>query len=168
MAITMLALAATLLVACSAPERSTVTEGPYRLELVLQRSVWSASEAIEGEGILSVTDGQARDLGGSGSGLVLFGFEEVGGSRRIQPAMSDDCAGYRLSPDTPLSRELTKSGGWVADDPDAEFYKAFFADPLIHLPPGQWRVGAIASFSDGRSCGDPILMETWVDLRVVP
>ncbi len=165
----LLAVVAAFLIACDAFGRSTATAGPFRLELSLPKTVWSVGEAIEGEAILSLASGPGRDLGGSGSGLLLFGFEEIGGKRLIQPAMSSDCAGYRLEPDTPMRSPLQKSGGWSADDPDAAFYQAFFADPLIRLPPGEWRVSAIATFINGFGCdGNAVSMETWIDIRVVP
>jgi hypothetical protein len=80
---------------------------------------------------------------GSGSGPVVFLFEELTGRRRmIGGAMTADCARhpYVQSVATPIP--FHKSGGWNADDPDAAFYREFFADPLLRLPAGRWRVMA--------------------------
>ena len=44
---------------------------------------------------------------------------------------------------------VRKSGGFSADDPNADFYRSFFADPLVHLPAGDWTLTAVASLVDG-------------------
>ncbi len=165
----LLPMVAALVVACDGPSRNATISGDYILEIALPKTVWSTNEAIQGEATLSLTTGMARDLGGSGSGLILFGFEEVAGTRVMPPAMTDDCQGYRIAPDAPLRRSLKKSGGgWPADDPDAAFYEAFRADPQIRLPPGQWRIRAIATFSDTGDCGAAVTIDTSIDIRVVP
>jgi hypothetical protein len=44
-----------------------------------------------------------------------------------------------------LRQPYVKSVGWSNDDPDAALYRAFAADPKLHLPPGRWRVTAEVS-----------------------
>jgi hypothetical protein len=80
-------------------------------------------------------------------------FQEVGGHREIGPAWDTVCASARLAADSPITRPIRKSGGYSNDQPDADFYRSFFADPLVRLPAGDWDISAIAEFIDGRDCG---------------
>jgi hypothetical protein len=81
-----------------------------------------------------------------------FQYVEVGGSRRTEPVWTADCASHQLRADAPLVTELTKSGGYSADDPDADFYRAFFSEPEVKLPAGVWDITAVATFTDGVGC----------------
>jgi hypothetical protein len=69
---------------------SEATDGRFRLELVLPRLTWSADEAITGMAILSYGGDAATAPYGSGSGLVAFSFDEVGGVRHAGYAMTAD------------------------------------------------------------------------------
>jgi hypothetical protein len=83
----------------------------------------------------------------------LFEFDEVGGSRRVVPVSDAVCTVGDLNAQNPIIVPLTKSGGWVPEDPNAGFLQSFFANPQIRLPAGDWTITAIASFSEG-NCGD--------------
>lgn len=133
---------------------SSSTDGPFELVLSLPGASFSTEQAITGQASLSVTDGKAEKIAGSGAGPLAFSFTEVGGSRRMGPGYRADCRMFTIEPDTPIASILTKSGGWSADDPNAPFYQSFFADPEIHLPAGTWDIGAQAWFSDN-DCGGP-------------
>ena len=132
----------------TAPAHAQATDGPLRLAFDLPRATWQAGEPITGRARLEVEAGGA-DLGGSGSGLVGFEFREVGGHRRMGPAWTSDCRQYRLDPNAPLTSGITKSGGFAGEDPDAAFYRSFFADPMVRLPAGTWEIAAAAEFSEG-------------------
>lgn len=127
------------------------TAGPFTLVFELGDDTWRAGEPIAGRAWLTVAGGSA-ELYGSGSGLLAFDFREVDGSRRMEAAWTDDCQPYRLEAGSPLSSGITKSGGFGGDDPNAAFYRAFFADPLVRLPAGRWEITATASFGVG-DCG---------------
>ena len=43
---------------------------------------------------------------------------------------------YPLDPATPITADLSKSGGFSGDDPDADFVRSFLADPEVRLPRG--------------------------------
>lgn len=165
---------AVLLAACSGPTPSpTVSsataekvEGPFRLVFTLPRTTWSSGESIEGQSQLSLLAGAPVTLGGSGSGVLGFGFAEVGGRRQMGPAMTADCRSYRIAADEPIVSPIAKSGGFSTDGPDAAFYRAFFADPLIHLPAGEWDITAVAEFAE-RDCGGPQhTLEATIRVRV--
>lgn len=129
-----------------------VSDGPFHLAFSLTKSTYLTTEPIEGTATLSVTDGLARTLTGPAGSPIGFSMVEVGGTRHMDAGWRDKCAPYAVGPDSPLTRPLTKSGGWGADDPNAAFYEQFFADPEIHLPPATWDISVVTDFFDGNAC----------------
>lgn len=151
------------------PARAEDVEGPFRLVFELPKTTWQAGEAIEGQAGLSLVGAGAAEVGGSGLGLLGFGFLEVGGRRHVEPAWTTDCVQYRLEAGRPILSPITKSGGFSADDPNAAFYRTFFADPRVRLPAGDWQIIAVASFVDGRGCaGQSYLLRAPILVHVTP
>jgi hypothetical protein len=149
--------------------RAETTEGPFRLVFELPKDTWRADEAIDGLATLSLVEGTGIDLGGSGRGLLGFGIDEVNGSRHMGPAWTLDCHTYRLVRDNPMTSPIRKSGGFSADEPNADFYRSFFADPVVHLPPGDWKITAVASFVEGQRCtGQDHLLQASIVIHVLP
>jgi hypothetical protein len=93
-------------------------------------------------------------LAGSGSGLVDVSLKQLDGPLAMDAGGSDVCAGYAIGPGAPIVNRYAKSGGWDPGDPNAAFYEAFFADPLLRLPHGRWRATARAAFFIG-DCPGP-------------
>ncbi len=156
----------------SSTARAEATEGPFRLVFELPKDTWRADEAIDGLATLSLVEGTGMDLGGSGGGgggLIGFGIDEVDGSRHMGPAFTADCAPYRLEAGKPMTSPIKKSGGFSAEDPNAAFYNGFFADPAVHLPPGDWTISAVASFVEGQGCsGQSHDMRASILVHVLP
>jgi hypothetical protein len=136
-----------LAVASPAAAQSEATDGPFKLAFTLRATSWSASEAIEGTSSLSVA--APVEVGGSGDGLLGFNYDEIGGlGRHMDWAETADCRTYQLEPGQPTTSGLAKAGGYDAGAPGADFYASFFADPVVHLPAGNWTITALASFID--------------------
>jgi hypothetical protein len=172
-------LVGTLAVGCAAgptptpiaaqPGHAEAGQGRFRLTFDLPTTSWSAREPIQGTASLEVLGNTGADIGGSGTGLFGFGFVEVGGRRHLEPGFTADCRAYRLEVGHPTVSPIVKSGGFASDDPDAAFYRAFFQDPLVHLPTGQWQIVAVASFVEGRDCSGPShTIQAPIDVLVVP
>jgi hypothetical protein len=81
---------------------------------------------------------------GSGSGPVSFELEQIDGDMALGGMMTADCAMHDYARLVPVQIPYRKSGGFSGDDPNAGFYRAFFADPVLRLPAGRWRVTANA------------------------
>ena len=105
-------------------------------------------------------------LAGSGSGLVVVSLTQLDGPLEIAVGGTDDCVGYAIAPGVPMVRPYVKNGGWDADDPNAAFYRAFFADPLLRLPHGRWRAFAMAEFVIGDCRGPVHELKTTLDIVV--
>lgn len=95
------------------------------------------------------------DLVGSGSGLIAYRARQLDGRLDIGGTSTADCQTYRLDRGRPIVERYSKSGGWSNDDPDAAFYRVFFADPVFRLPRGRWRISATAGFAV-EECGGVI------------
>ena len=151
-----------MLAACAGPAPSPTSsvataedvDGSFHLAFTLPRTTWSAGESIEGQSRLTLSAVGPATIVGSGGGVLGFGFAEVGGHRQMGPAMTADCRTYRIAGNEPIVSPITKSGGYSNDGPDAAFYQAFFADPLVHLPAGEWDITAVAEFVENE-CGGP-------------
>lgn len=144
-------------------------EGPFRLAFEMPKTTWTTMEAIDGAATLKLAQERVVELGGSGGGLVAFEFTQLGTTRRVEPVWTADCVSRQLRSGEPIVSAIHKSGGFSPEQEDAGFYEAFFADPLVHLPAGQWEVTAIASFVEGQRCdGTSHWMRASVVIDVVP
>jgi hypothetical protein len=68
----------------------------------------------------------------------------------------------------PDRREYIKTGGWGEDDPDADFWEAFFSEEKLYLPSGTYTVQVTARFSvaeDPQDFADHLL-EIPVELQI--
>jgi len=161
-----LLLAGVLVAACDAAPappsppggaRAEAISGPFGLAFELPKLTWASNEPIAGQATLAIAGGGVGvvTIGASGGGPLMFSIAEVDGTRRMDAASQADCVGHQLAPGAPIRSGITKSGGWDGADPHADFYRAFFADPLLHLPAGTWDITAIASFTEGADCAGP-------------
>jgi hypothetical protein len=105
-------------------------------------------------------------LAGSGSGLVIVSMSQLDGPLEIGGAATADCQRYVIGPGLPMVRPYVKNGGWDGDDPNAAFYRAFFADPLLRLPRGTWRVIATTEFFVGDCPGPSHKLDATLELVV--
>ena len=155
--------------AVAQPGHAEAAQGRFRLTFDLPRTTWNAREPIQGTATLQVLGTGGADIGGSGIGLFGFAFLETGGRRKMEPGFAADCRAYRLQAGLPTISPITKSGGFTSDDPEAAFYRSFFQDPLVHLPPGEWRIVAVASFVEGRDCsGSSHTIQAPITVLIVP
>jgi hypothetical protein len=83
--------------------------------------------------------------------IVGWTIEEVGGNRTMSGAMTAPCAHAVIRRDTPLTFPFEKSGGI-----GQTFDRAWFDDPVLHLPVGTWRIRAFTTVSadDGPAPSD--------------
>lgn len=145
--------------------------GDYVLTIDAPRSTWRTDEAIEINATLRYVGPLTETVvSGSGSGPIGIHIVEITGTRRIGFFKHDDCRPHAISRGQPIVQPYEKSGGGPTSGPDAEFYRQFFADPEFHLPPGEWRVTALAEFHPGVGCSlsgeEQIRMEASLILSV--
>jgi len=85
-------------------------------------TIWHGIPSI----IFTITDGNTFNMGGA---VVEVLVETVLQRGEV----------YRF--------EFQKSGGWSADDPDADFWRNFFAQDDLRLPAGEYTIAVIGGFS---------------------
>ena len=130
-------------------------DADWSLTVGSPRSHWDAEETILVRAVLRyIGPGDGTSFFGSGSGPLFFDLTEIGGTRALGGGGTSDCKPYQIRADAPMVVSFGKAGGYSADDPNAEFYRQYFSDPDLHLPPGRWILGTRAVFSMPPDCGD--------------
>ena len=152
--------------AAAIPARAEASQGSYRLEFELSKATWRTTEAIQGTATLSFRGTESVTIWSSGSGPLNFGYVEVGGTRRMGPGWTADCAERQLSPTQPIISGLGKSGGYSGDDPNSGFYRSFFTDKEVHLSAGDWTITAVAEFMEGTCDGPRDTLQAAVQVHV--
>jgi len=141
-------------------------DGPYRLELVLAKPQWASDEPLTGTATLSLHGAGGTTIYGSGT-VLNFAYAEVGGTRKVDPVWTANCAVHELDAGAPISMAVTKSGAASADDPQTAWLHSFIMAPDARLPPGTWDVTALAIFMEVEGCDGPgHSMEATVRVRV--
>jgi hypothetical protein len=170
-------LVALVAIGCGSPPPSTeepvhplqapAEDGEFRLVVTADTDRYVAGAPISVATELSYLGLRpAVRLVGSGSGLVQVSLLQLDGPLRIDAASTADCANHKIAPGAPIARPYAKSGGWSGEDPNAGFYQAFFADPVLRLPRGTWRVVARAEFYVDDCPGPAHKLEAAVELVV--
>lgn len=102
-------------------------------------------------------------------GLVGFGVKQLDGHLEMGPASRLMCAQQKIGRLTPAHVPFQKSGGFSVDEPDGPFWQAYFADPLLHLPAGTWRISASTGLMTGKDCSPPTHdLTAGVTIQVLP
>ena len=133
----------------------------FLLTISAPRQVWASGQPIAVSSEFSYLGPGATEVWGPGPGPhVGFDVVELTGHRKMQAIWLLACQSWTMTR-LPITTPFRKGGGYSDDDPDAAFYRQYFADPEFRLPAGRWQITATAPFSLGPdSCGGPA-----VDLR---
>ncbi len=130
------------------PAETTVTDGLFRLTAHTDHATYHSDDAIGMHAVVTFLGPAATfPATGSGSGLVNFDVRQLDGPLVIQGVWTADCAPQpQMVANKPRTYVFTKSGGF---DPSAspDFWNAYFADPLLHLPAGRWSLVAEADIT---------------------
>lgn len=134
----------------------------FSLTIQADRSRYGADEPIEIATTLRYIGDEPTTVTSSGAGLVTFGIQQLDGPVDVGPGRDEACVRYEYRPGGEEQVRFQKSGGYSNDDPMADFWRAFFADPELRLPAGEYRITASAHYG-ARECGD----ETTVEASIV-
>ena len=127
----------------------------FGLRIHASQAVFRSSEPIVVDATLSYLGRAASaDIFGDSS-VVGFGLKQLDGRLHMTAVSDLMCIPTRVDRLVPVHRAFSKSGGFMGEDPDAAFWRAYFADPVLHLPPGTWQISADASFTTGEGCSGP-------------
>ena len=143
----------------------TVTEGDFTLAATAEPATAVAGAPIEVNAVLTHDRPDPVIVSGSGSGIVFFSVtREEDGLSSGPPEGTGDCVARSLAAETVVP--FFPSGGYSADDPNADFKKAYQRSPELRLPAGTWRIDVATFASLGEGCSGPPL-DLQVSLTVV-
>ena len=143
----------------------------FKLTFDVPKTTWTSSEPITGTARLDYLGTGAMALAGSeGSAGGPFAFElaDVEGRKNTGAVFADVCQHTTITDKDPLAAQLSKGGGFDANDPEASFYAAFFADPLYRLPPGDWNLTAVVDFYEKDCGGADYRIRATIRIHVTP
>ena len=122
----------------------TVQNDDFRLSVWADNSTYKANEFIE-------CCASVEYLGQDGITVYhsdpLLVFYIKGGKFDGKGARQDELNKTDFAPQDEIIMPFKKSGGWSADDPNAAFFQAFYADKELILPPGQYKLCAQIAYS---------------------
>lgn len=142
--------------------------GDFSLTISTPRSIYLAGEPIDDiRAELLYMAFQSPVQVASADPLIAFGLRQLDGSLEMGPGAPDVCLVRELAPS--VGSLFVKSGGYDARDPNAAFYRDFYADPRLTLPASEWRVSAVAEFAPQGTCAltdKPIMLEASIEITV--
>jgi hypothetical protein len=132
------------------PVVDVAQDDAFRLELSVPRRTYRPNEAIDPAATVTFL-GPAAETVIRGWSIVPFEIEEVDGPRTFYPALPASCGTSTMRRDTPLTFPFVKYG--LVDGP---FGRAWYADPVLRLPVGTWRIRAYTAMAtdDGPAPSD--------------
>ena len=136
----------------------TVSDGMFRLSIQATKGTYDAEEPIDVVATLEYVGQDPATEVRSHPGMPGFGVEQVDGTNRVDPAYRGSCVSYSFVRGQPVAYPFAKSGRLHDEMPDASFIAEYLnvtdgrADPVLRLPPGTWRIFAVADFAEG-DCG---------------
>lgn len=148
-----------------APPVGEGSDALFSLSIQADRSRYAADEPIEIATTLRFLGDARTTVTSSGGGLISFDIEQLDGPVDVEAARTADCVQYEYRPGDTESVEYQKSGGYSADDPMADFWRRFFADPALRLPAGEYRIIASADYG-APECGDARTVEATIVIVV--
>ena len=141
----------------------------FRLELVVDQERYRAGQPILADATLTyLGPHNSIRIWGSSMGPVFTGVRQLDGPIDPGGASTSDCIAREMVPEESLHEAFSKSGSFADDDPLADFYRAYFSDALLRLPPGRWQITASANGTlGGDDCGTGPGLELSVSVEIV-
>jgi hypothetical protein len=132
-------------------------------------AVYRSGQPIHITAWLTYTGPKAEEkLVGSGSGLVLFSWEQLDGRLRQEAVATADCVPYSIKRAEALVVPFAKTGAYQGDDPDVGFWQQYFADPVLRLPVGRYWIHAVPHLTIGECGGPEHRLDAAVEITVLP
>ena len=111
----------------------------FRITIYTDKEQYSVDEAIACEATLEYLGTESLTIYSS-SPLLYFYIN--GGDFEGEWAVNDMLVTTVFEPDDIVTYDFSKSGGFSADDPNADFWAAYYAEDDLILPPGTYAISA--------------------------
>jgi hypothetical protein len=138
----------------------------FVLTIQSERSRYAVNEPIAFETTLVYVGAPEQvTVTSSGGGLVGFSIEQLDGPVDALGGRDSDCREFQYRRGDLERIRFQKSGGFSNTDPMAAFWRAFYADPQLRLPAGEYRITAQALYA-GPGCGEGATLEASIQIQV--
>ena len=124
-----------------APIHVTTADGTFRLDLDVPTSHYVTTDAIAPVATVTYIGPDATATVFHGASTVMFRIKEVGGNRDMDGGMDQPCLSTAFTKGGSKAYPFEKAGS-PSDDPALGFDRAWFQDPTLRLPAGQWLIFA--------------------------
>ena len=138
----------------------------FSLTIQADRGRYEVDEPVEIATTLRYLGEQRATVTSSGGGLVSFSIEQLDGRVDAIAGRDADCARFDYRPGDEEPVRFQKSGSYSNDDPMADFWRSFFAEPELRLPAGEYRITASVHYG-APECGDEKSFEASIVIVVV-
>jgi hypothetical protein len=125
----------------------------FELKLNIEKTTFFANEPIQYSASLTyIGDGDSFTVWGS---HTIVGFRITNGQDFDMDGMITlELAATKLLKNKTVVYPFVKSGGYSNDDPKADFWRKFYSEKDLTLPPGKYLIEAVSSFSLDESVVD--------------
>lgn len=152
--------------ACVAPGPIS-RSGDFELRVTTDATEYAAGEPITAAAELEYLgdlDHVTRASLAAGS-PISFVLRQLDGPIGTSGGQTLHCGPFELRRGEPLVEPFWK-GGFSGGGPNDAFYAAFFADPLLRLPPGHWEIAASARMWPDCNQGGEITLDAATQVTV--
>jgi hypothetical protein len=151
------------------PGHAEATDGNFHLAFDMPDTVVRSGEAIQGAATLSLQGVDSVNIGSSGSGLIVFTLEQIGGDLRGRYPITADLAERNLRSDTPTVVQIPPlMQFFYIGLQDGSVPSGVYKNSSIFLPPGEWKVDAIADFVEWNDVNHEHRLEGSISFHVIP
>lgn len=119
------------------PATGSSEDGMFRLELSTPRGTYGPDDAIEPIATVTYLGPKSSETIYHAASPVGFLIQEVGGARQMDGGMDEPCLNTAVERDVPIAYSFEKAG-----TTEHGFDRAWYEDPVLHLPVGTWRIRA--------------------------
>ena len=153
-----------------APVIGEARDDSFALQIAAERDHYRAGDSIGVSTQVSYLGPKPELVVGHASSLVMVSLEQLDGPFEAGGGSDLVCVRSTMRPGVPVAASYQKSGGFSADDPLAAQYRAFFADPVLRLPPGTYRFTATIELfeNDCGATGIPHDISAAITIAVTP
>lgn len=119
----------------------------FNMQLHVARTTFKAGEPIDISASLTYTgEEKSYTVWGSSSAQVVFTLTD-GKNFDVDGASTSDLVPTEYKQGETVSYPFVKSGGYDSNDPNAAFWKSFYAEKELRLPAGTYLVTASCNFA---------------------
>ena len=123
--------------------------GSFQMTLSPDASAYVTGQPIEISASLEYQGPEQAVTIGTSTEYVNFSVKQLDGWLETEPTSLLMCMNKQLTSGPPDVVPFVKTGGYASDDPHADFYRRYFEDPELRLPPGTYRISAGLGFYVG-------------------